>query len=199
MLRRSKFKAPEYPPVAFDYEVVYSDRKTIAIQVKLDGSVILRAPKSCPWNVLERFLMEKADWVEHQRDLMAQRRRKNAANALAPFTDAEKKELRRAAAAYFQETCSRYAGLMGVTFGRISIREQKTRWGSCSAEGNLNFNWRLMLAPESVREYVAVHELAHRRQMNHSAAFYREIRRVMPDYEKRRAWLKNYGITLWAR
>ena len=72
-----------------------------------------------------------------------------------------------------------------VSYGRISIREQKTRWGSCSSKGNLNFNWRLILAPEEVLDYVVVHELAHRREMNHSKAFYAIVESVLPDIELR--------------
>ena len=85
---------------------------------------------------------------------------------------------------------------MGVTYGRISIREQKTRWGSCSSKGNLNFNWRLIFAPPEVLDYVVVHELAHRKEMNHSKAFYAIVESIMPDYRKWKKWLKENGGTL---
>lgn len=90
-----------------------------------------------------------------------------------------------------------YAALMHVTYGRISIREQKTRWGSCSGKGNLNFNWRLILAPENVLNYVVVHELAHRKEMNHSPAFYAVVQSILPDYKTAKEWLRNNGQTLW--
>lgn len=196
-MKKARIISYERPEISFDYDIVYSDRKTIAIQVKPDGSVILRAPKRCPWSFIEKFLYEKAEWVEHQRDIMAQRERQAKASGKQPLTEKEIKKLKEDARIYFYETANRFAPQMGVDFGRITIREQKTRWGSCSSQGNLNFNWRLMLAPEPVREYVVVHELAHRKEMNHSKAFYREVKKVMPDYEKRRKWLKNYGITLW--
>ena len=86
---------------------------------------------------------------------------------------------------------------MGVTYGRISIREQKTRWGSCSSAGNLNFNWRLIFAPEEVLDYVVVHELAHRKEMNHSKAFYAVVESVLPDYKSSRRWLREHGDSLW--
>ena len=86
---------------------------------------------------------------------------------------------------------------MGVTYGRISIREQKTRWGSCSNKGNLNFNWRLILAPEEVLDYVVVHELAHRREMNHSKAFYAVVESMLPDYRRAQKWLRDNGQSLW--
>lgn len=87
---------------------------------------------------------------------------------------------------------------MGVSYGRISIREQKTRWGSCSSQGNLNFNWRLIFAPENVLDYVVVHELAHRKEMNHSKAFYAIVESVLPDYRVSRKWLRDNGDRLWS-
>ena len=92
-----------------------------------------------------------------------------------------------------------YAPLMGVTVGRITIRNQKTRWGSCSSKGNLNFNCLLMLCPPQVLDAVVVHELAHRREMNHSKRFYAHVLRVYPDYYKWNKWLKDNGPALIRR
>ena len=86
-----------------------------------------------------------------------------------------------------------YACQMGVSYGRITIRSQRTRWGSCSSKGNLNFNCLLMLAPMQVIDYVVVHELCHRLHMNHSAAFWTEVAKIMPDYALWRKWLKENG------
>ncbi len=89
-----------------------------------------------------------------------------------------------------------YAPLVGVTYGKITIRNQKTRWGSCSANGNLNFNCLLMLAPPEVIDSVVVHELCHRKHMNHSREFYEEVRRVYPEYDRCHKWLKEHGSEL---
>lgn len=83
-----------------------------------------------------------------------------------------------------------HATIMQVTVERISIKEQKTRWGSCSSKGNVNFNWKLILMPERIQEYIVVHELAHRKQMNHSKDFWLEVEKVLPDYIQRKNELR---------
>ena len=86
-----------------------------------------------------------------------------------------------------------------MDYGAIAIRAQRTRWGSCSSRGNLNFNCLLMLAPENVREYVVIHELCHRKEMNHSPGFWAEVARVLPDYGTSRRWLGENGGELIGR
>ncbi len=86
-----------------------------------------------------------------------------------------------------------YSKIMQTDYQRITVREQRTRWGSCSSKGNLNFNWKLMMMPETVIDYVVVHELAHRKHMDHSPAFWREVEKILPDYKDRRYWLRENG------
>jgi predicted metal-dependent hydrolase len=88
------------------------------------------------------------------------------------------------------------AELFGAAYGKVHIRDQKARWGSCSSRRNLNFNWRLIMAPPAVFDYVVVHELAHLRVRNHSALFWAEVSRVLPDYRARRSLLKELGAKL---
>ncbi len=92
-----------------------------------------------------------------------------------------------------------FAPLVGVDYGRITIRAQHTRWGSCSSKGNLNFNFLLVLCPPEVLDYVVVHELCHRLEMNHSARFWKGVERVLPDYCSRRGWLREQGGLLLDR
>ncbi len=100
--------------------------------------------------------------------------------------------LREYARAEFEKKVRFYADKMQVSVNRIAVKEQKTRWGSCSMKGNLNFNWKLALMPERIMDYVVVHELAHRKQMNHSAAFWKEVALVLPDYRERKQWLSEH-------
>ncbi len=89
-----------------------------------------------------------------------------------------------------------HAATLNVTIGRISVRDQKSRWGSCSSRGNLNFNWRLVLAPRPVMDYVAAHEVAHLIEMNHSEKFWRLVKKAMPSMQQPRSWLKQNGARL---
>ena len=116
-----------------------------------------------------------------------------------PLSDKDRARYIAIARDIFTRKTEYYARIMGISYGRIAIREQNTRWGSCSSKGNLNFNWRLILAPEEVLDYVVVHELAHRREMNHSRAFYAVVESVLPDYRRARKWLKENGHTLWEK
>lgn len=100
--------------------------------------------------------------------------------------------LREYAKVHLGEKVCQFAEKMQVTVNRITIKEQKTRWGSCSSKGNINFNWKLVLMPERIQDYIVVHELAHRKQMNHSAAFWKIVEDFLPDYKERRAWLRSH-------
>lgn len=175
--------------------LVRSSRKTLAVQIRADGTVIARAPLRMPKERILGFLSEKASWICTQQGRM-QEREKMRQQACIHLDAAQEKELRERAKAVLAQRTAYFARQIGVTYGRITVRDQKTRWGSCSQTGNLNFNFRLILAPLEVLDYVVVHELCHRRQMNHSAQFWQEVAQVLPDYRKRKAWLTENGWRL---
>lgn len=106
--------------------------------------------------------------------------------------------LKAEARADLERASARHAAALGVTIAAIRLRDQATRWGSCSSSGTLNYNWRLILAPDFVLDYVAAHEVAHRLEMNHSPAFWRTLARTLPDYGRGQAWLKAHGAKLMA-
>lgn len=101
--------------------------------------------------------------------------------------------LKRAAREDLSAAARRYAGLMGVSYKRISVRDQRSRWGSCSAAGDLSFSWRLILTPPYVLDYVACHEVAHLKHMDHSARFWRLVLTHCPDAARAKRWLKTHG------
>lgn len=103
---------------------------------------------------------------------------------------------RRQAESILKSRLDHYASRMGLQYQRLSIREQKTRWGSCSSQKNINLNWRIILAPEKVLDYLIVHELAHLQQMNHSSAFWSLVETYIPDYRIWRKWLKDNSSAL---
>lgn len=98
---------------------------------------------------------------------------------------------RMKASALFSERAAHFAAAMGVAYKRIFIKDQRTLWGSCSQAGNLNFNWRVVLAPAAVLDYLVVHELAHLLEMNHSRRFWAHVERQCPDYRVHRRWLRD--------
>ena len=181
----------------FTYEIIYSARRTTALQVTPDGRVIVRAPKRCPRSFIQAFVRQKEDWVLRQLARFEKQRKEHPAADHPPLSDKDRARYISIARDIFTRKAAYYSRIMGVSYGRITIREQKTRWGSCSSKGNLNFNWRLILAPEEVLDYVVVHELAHRREMNHSKAFYAVVESVLPDYRQARRWLRDHGDSLW--
>ena len=186
-----------------NYQLVRSRRKTIGIQVK-DGAVTVRAPLHASMKDIEAFVLKSQPWIEkHLREQEEQRAKKEAelASGARPgkLTWAELEALGQEAVKVIPERVRHYAPLIGVTYGKITIRNQRTRWGSCSAKGNLNFNVLLLLAPPGVLDAVVVHELCHRKEMNHSKRFYEEVLRVYPDYYKDHGWLKEHGQELLER
>lgn len=103
---------------------------------------------------------------------------------------------KRQAKILFQEKLDDYARKMGLQYHQLRIKEQKTKWGSCSSKGNINLNWRVILAPEQVIDYLMIHELSHLRHLNHSQAFWQEVGKYMPDYLQWKKWLRDNGKSL---
>lgn len=176
--------------------LIRARRKTLSIRITQEGNLEIRAPLGMPKGEIEAFLKEKAQWIEtHRAKVLAE----YAQGQETPLGEEEILTLAEQMRRCLPEKLNRHAVSMGVTFGNVTIRCQQTRWGSCSSRGNLNFNCLLMLAPEEVLDYVVVHELAHRKQMNHSALFWREVERECPDYKKSLRWLKDRGGALLSR
>lgn len=176
--------------------LIRARRKTLSIRITQEGNLEIRAPLGMPKGEIEAFLKEKAQWIEtHRAKVLAE----YTQGQEAPLGEEEILTLAEQMRQRLPEKLNRHAASMGVTFGRVTIRCQQTRWGSCSSRGNLNFNCLLMLAPEEVLDYVVVHELAHRKQMNHSALFWQEVARECPDYKKPLRWLKDRGGALLSR
>lgn len=170
--------------------IIRSDRKTLSIQLK-PGEIIARAPLRMKDKEIYSFIESKKSWIE--KNLAKIEKREKAISEVKPFTEDEIKALAEKAKTIIPERVKYYAPKIGVTYNRITIRCQRTRWGSCSSKGNLNFNCLLALFPLEVIDSVVVHELCHRKHMNHSPQFYAEIEKVFPEYKKWHKWLSDNG------
>ena len=178
------------------YEVIRSKRKTMCVEIR-GTRLLVRAPQRASDAAVARFVEQNRQWIEkHMAKATA---RAEAAGSNPKLTREEILALADQALDVIPKRVAYYAPLIGVTYGRITIRNQRTKWGSCSSKGNLNFNCLLMLAPPEVLDSIVVHELCHRKVMNHSPQFYAEVQRVFPEYHKWHQWLKDNGEQLMAR
>ncbi len=178
--------------------IIRSKRKTVALEIRPDLSVLVRAPYwMADWQI-RKFVDEKSDWLYAHLREMEQKQKLEAARPESRTFNS------RGIAGAFADEALRvipervrfYAPVVGVTYGRITIRNQRTRW-EAGAKGNLNFNCLLMKAPPEVLDYVVVHELCHRLEMNHSPRFWAQVERVLPDYKVSANGYGNMAMSLW--
>ncbi|MBQ1229817.1 MAG: M48 family metallopeptidase [Clostridia bacterium] len=178
------------------YTVLRSDRKTVALQIR-NGSVLVRAPRRMSEAAIRQFVTRHTEWIEKQLARLAEKER--ALGEVIPLTREEIYALAEEARVEIPKRVRYFAERLGIQYGRITIRNQRTRWGSCSSNGNLNFNCLLMLAPREVLDAVVVHELCHLKEMNHSKRFYEYVLAAYPEYHKWNGWLKKNGAALQRR
>jgi len=182
---------------AADAEIIRSRRKSAALQISDEGKLIVRVPLWYSDRDISEMIEKNRKWIEVH--TAAAMKRNSELEQLEPFTADELEEMAQRALRVIPEKVRYYAEKLGVTYGRITIRNQKTRWGSCTAKGNLNFNCLLMAVPEEVLDSVVVHELCHRLHMDHSKAFYKDVYRVFPECDRCNKWLKENGKLLIGR
>ncbi len=192
----------------------------------VDGKVSLTLPKFSSASEAQGFLREKESWIRKhldkrpsvepivpgtmlpvegaEREIVETATRvvkmhphwievPRGADKTAPRVRAFLKNLARDRLA---ASSQHYAGLIGRDFGKITLRDTRSRWGSCTSEGNLMYSWRLILAPAEVLDYVAAHEVCHLAEMNHSPAYWAKVASVMPGYKAHRKWLRDHGSGL---
>lgn len=173
-----------------EYNVIRSNRKTLSIRITSHGQVEIRAPHYVSDEYIRKFAESNRQWVAEKLSHIS---------PLPPFTQAELQQFSAGLKILLPKRLTEYAKMLGVTYNRVAIRSQHTRWGSCSSKGNLNFNCVLALVPPDVLDYVVVHELCHLRELNHSPRFWALVESVLPDYRLRRKWLEEHGKELISR
>jgi predicted metal-dependent hydrolase len=214
-----------------NFTILRSNRSSLAIQIKPDGSVIVKAPHLVPKFLINRFVSEHSDWIQKQLDT-----HRFVAHKSKQYTHGEEflylgkpyvldigaytsisvsetklcfpralqfrtqKELlnwyQKEARLLITKQVALHSEVMGVSYGSITFSDTKSKWGSCSHDNNLQFNWRLVMAPFLVLNYVVIHELTHIHHKNHSQAFWMAVAKHNPSYRQQRLWLKKYGDTL---
>ncbi len=162
-------------------KIVRSNRRSAGLEVKGE-QVTARVPFRFPQEDVIQMIESHAKWISDKLELARERKRNGTTIHISPEDLTEEKIAQMKEK--FRQKVETYAKLMGVTYGRITIRNQKTRWGSCSSDGNLNFNFKLFFLPEHLMDYVVVHELSHRIHMNHSKDFWKVVATYCPDYKK---------------
>ncbi len=181
-----------------------SRRKSLEIEISKSKEIIVRAPLRTPNSEIRAFIQEHKEWIQDslkkaKAQELAYQDHLREIGADKPYTEEELLQMKKDAIKLLPSRCEYYAPLMGVSYNRIAIKAQRSRWGSCSTKKNLNFNCLLMLCPEEIQDYVVVHELSHLKEMNHSPAFWAEVGKILPDYKIRRRWLRSQGEALIAR
>lgn len=206
-------------------QIIYSDRKSISLQIDQHG-VKLRVPNKTKKFVIDKILTEKKDWIDSKQERITKKlnlqsdlfinskniiwffgksyilQRHNTSNCILndkiilnennTLSFFYKSELGK----YVQKKLVSYSNTLGLQPKKISVKEMKSRWGSCSTQGNISFNINLSKAPKFVIDYVVIHELLHLKEMNHSKRFWNLVSINYPDYEQAITWLKNYGRNL---
>lgn len=162
-------------------KIVRSNRRSAGLEVKGE-QVTARVPFRFPQEDVIQMIESHAKWITEKLELARERKKNGTTIHISPedLTEENIAQMKEK----FRQKVETYAKLMGVTYGRITIRNQKTRWGSCSSDGNLNFNFKLFFLPEHLMDYVVVHELAHRIHMNHSKDFWKVVATYCPEYKK---------------
>lgn len=174
-----------------EYKIIRSRRRTVALEITTDADLLVRAPNKMPQYEIEAFVEKNREWIDA--NMAKAKSRTKRVDAYGMMSPNEISALCILAEAAIPPKVERYAQILGVTYGRVSVRHMKSLWGSCTAEGDLSFNCLLMKAPESVMDYVIVHELCHRLEMNHSPVFWEHVSAVIPDHKKQRKWLREEG------
>ncbi len=169
-----------------EYRLIRSDRRTMALEIRPDLTVLVRAPRRLSQSVVDCFVMEHQQWItEH----LEKQQRYNEAQPV--ITEQQRLTLVQCAKEALPQKVAYYSRLMGLTPTGVKITNAAKRYGSCSGKNSICFSWRLMLLPERCIEYVVVHELAHIRHKNHGRQFYALIEQYLPDYRERIGEIKN--------
>lgn len=167
-----------------DYKLRRSRRvRRLRLAVYCDGSFVVTAPNWLSLNRIENFIFEKAQWVLKRLKITRTRPRNLV---FVTQSKREYKKLKAQALEIATRKVEEFNRIYNLSYNKITIRNQKTRWGSCSQKGNLNYNYKIALLPDELADYIVVHELCHLKEFNHSRNFWALVGQTIPDYKERK-------------
>lgn len=168
-----------------------SARRTLVIQVTQSGEVVVRAPRLMPDFLVNRFVNKKREWILKSVKKVSKIPKKSFPNSKKDYLEKKKKVnlLIKNRLTYFNK-------FYNFKFNGVSIKNQSTRWGSCSSKGNLNFNYKIIYLTPEQQDYIVVHELCHLEQMNHSKNFWNLVEKTLPNFRNVKKQIKESGIRL---
>lgn len=160
-------------------KIIKSKRKTLAIYVKSAENVVVKAPFLMPEFLIKRFLNKKKDWILKTQKKLRENPAKKILNSRSHYLKQKSK-----VEVLVRERLNHFNSFYNFKINGISVKNQSTRWGSCSSKGNLNFNYKIIYLTKSQQDYIVVHELCHLEQMNHSRNFWELVSQTLPNYKK---------------
>lgn len=188
-----KIKQIELHNEKIEYTLKVSKRaRMMRLAVYRGGDFIVTAPRSVGEDVIERFIIEKSQWVIDKINYLKQ----FPAGTLIKSNRGDFLKHKKAALELAEKRIEYFNGFYKFKFNKINIRDQRTRWGSCSKKSNLNFNYKIMLLPRQLADYIIVHELCHLGEFNHSKKFWNLVAKAIPNYQGMRNELKKNRISL---
>ncbi len=170
---------------------IHPTSRYLRIRIQPGGEVVVTVPKNVNSSVVEKFLQDKNNWIQKKVKLMEQYPKITK----VVLSRKEIAALKIKALTFIEERLTHFNVKYGYKWNAITIRQQKTRWGSCSRKGNLNFNYKIALLPEHLADYIVVHELCHLGEFNHSKSFWNLVSRTIPDYKERRFETRDHVIS----
>lgn len=181
------------PHASLSYTIKRSRRaRCVRLAIRPDGQVVVTVPLFVSTRVATQLVEHKRQWI-----ISHQKRIASAPSFLPiPDTHASYLKCRESARQFVLSRIDHYRAQYPAPIGRVSIRNQRTRWGSCSRSGNLNFNYKILFLPEAMADYIIVHELSHLQELNHSQKFWQLVCRTIPDYQSIRKRLQYYSLTI---
>lgn len=167
----------------------YKNSKYIRLKIRFDGEVVVTAPPQTKKEYIDAFVQSKSNWIEEKIAVFSKLPQPNIKTQKGDY-----QKYKEQARSFVLEKIKKVNTHYNFSFGRVAIRNQKTRWGSCSNKKNLNFNYKIVFLPEKIAEYIVIHELCHLREMNHGIKFWKLVEQTTPDYRKIQKQLQNIKI-----